>query len=272
MKPPVKYALLGAGALLLLAGSFVTFAALSGQPLHEVAILESFVKAPAATDEGEKDDRATKRPIDEHGESEHARPAASDPAPDSGAAAGHTAGDHATAPSMTSSERRALEANVGVLGTFMLPSPFSAEQLGDLQQALHEANADAKRRLERIAMRERELAEWEHALEVRNEELQKLRALLEGKELELSLLADEVKRDESAKSAREQQSWAELARFFSDGDPEELAKKLVLFEPKEAVRILRALDDERASLLVNALPPDKYHAYLQAYRATTDKK
>lgn len=264
MTPPVKYAVMGVGALLLLAGSFVTFAALSGKPLHEVAILKNFVKAP------EKPADEKHEPSKEPGEGEkHA---------DEPATGEHTSTAHATTdekhtpPAPTTSERRAIEANVGVLGTFMLPSPFSADELSDLQKALHDANADAKRRIERIGTREKELAEWEHALEVRNNELQEMRALLEKKELELSLREDEVKRDEHAKSAREQQSWVELAKFFSDGDPEEMAKKLALFEPKDAVRILRALDDERASLLVNALPPDKYHVYLQAYRASAEKK
>jgi flagellar motility protein MotE (MotC chaperone) len=269
MTPPVKYALLGLGGLLLLGGSFVTFAALSGTPLHEVAVLKRFVKAPTTSDdkgstkgETRKNDRERDAAEDERG----SKPLASGT---KGEGDAQRPPAHA---SPTASERRAIDASVGVLGTFMLPSPFSADELSELQKALHETNADAKRRLERIATRERELAEWEHALEVRNGELQEMRALLEKKELELSLREDEVKRDEHAKSAREQQSWSELSKFFSEGDPEELAKKLVLFEPKDAVRILRALDDERASLLVNALPPDKYHSYLQAYRASADKK
>jgi len=34
---------------------------------------------------------------------------------------------------------------------------------------------------------------------------------------------------------------------------------------------LHSLDDERASALVNALPADKIHDYLEAYRAKTVK-
>ncbi len=270
MTPPVKYALMGVGALLLLGGSFVTFAALSGKPLHEVAILKNFVKAPEKPADEKNETRKSVTEGEKHAD-EHATGSAAD---EHASMAHSTTADKRTAPAAapTASERRAIEANVGVLGAFMLPSPFSADELSELQQALHDANADAKRRVERISTREKELAEWEHALEVRNNELQEMRALLERKELELSLREDEVKRDEHAKSAREQQSWAELAKFFSEGDPEEMAKKLALFEPKDAVRILRALDDERASLLVNALPPDKYHVYLQAYRASAEKK
>lgn len=255
MKPAVKFAILGAGGLVLLAGSFVTFAALSGTPLHEVAILKNFVKTPEKPDAGSK----TEEPAHEEGaKEEHATETA------------HATkeGEHGTKPAPTKSESRAIEANIGVLGAFLLPAPFSTNELADLQKSLRGANEDARQRLERIELRERELGEWEHALEQRNDELQGMRQLLEKRELELSMREAEVQRDEKAKNSREQQSWNELAKFFSEGDPEDLAKKLVLFEPKEAVRILRSLDDERASALVNALPPDKYHTYLQAYRAT----
>ncbi|MBK7878571.1 MAG: hypothetical protein IPJ77_23180 [Planctomycetes bacterium] len=266
MKPAVKYALMGVGGIVLLAGSFVTFAALSGAPLHEVAILKNFVKAP---DKPESPEKGSKKGHADEGGDEHATETH---ATEKTATAKHASDDpHATKPAPTRAESRALEANVGVLGAFMLPSPFSSNELSELQTSLRGANEDAKQRLERIELRERELGEWEHALEQRNDELQDLRRLLEKRELELTMREDEVKRDEKAKDARDQQSWAELAKFFSEGDPDDLAKKLVLFEPKEAVRILRSLDDERASALVNALPADKYHAYLQAYRDAVTK-
>lgn len=249
MKPVVQYALLAAGGVLLLGGSFVTFAALSGTPLHEVAILKSFVHAPETPSSGES---AAHAPVSEP----------------KGERASATSAESKVESAASHADAKALQANVGVLGAFMLPAPFSANELADLQKALRTSSEDARRRLERVAARERELDEWEHALEQRNDELQELRRLLERKELDLSLREDEVTRDEKAKAARDAQSWAELAKFFSEGDPSELAKKLALFEPDEAVRILRALDDERASELVNALPADKYHAYLQAYRAT----
>jgi flagellar motility protein MotE (MotC chaperone) len=257
MKPAVKYALFAAGGLVLLGGSFVVFAALSGTPLHEVAILEKFVAAPATGEHEAKSEPAAAHaePSDEHA-----------PDMDHGGSTAST-----KKPRMSAGDVRAVEANVGVLSAFMLPSPLSAGELSELQQSLRTTNNDAKKRLERITQRERELDEWEHSLDERTQELQELRRVIERKELDITLREDEVKRDENAKNARETQSWGELAKFFAEGDPEDLAKKLVLFEPKEAVRILRALDDERASALVNALPPDKYHAYLDAYRAAAPK-
>lgn len=266
MKPAVKYALMGVGALVLLSGSFVTFAALSGVPLHEVAILKNFVAAPEKPENPGDSSKTAKKDEHDDAKDEHG---SSEPSPST--AKHEPSSGRDTKPTPTRSESRALDANAGVLGAFLLPSPFSSNELSDLQKSLRGANEDAKQRLERIELRERELAEWEHALEQRNDELQELRKMLEKRELELTMREDEVKRDEKAKDSREQQSWAELAKFFSEGDPEELAKKLVLFEPKEAVRILRSLDDERASALVNALPPDKYHAYLQAYRDNASK-
>ncbi len=255
MKPAVKYAVFAVGGLLLLGGSFVVFAALSGAPLHEVAILKHFVKAPA---EGEETPKHAAPEEHAPPESEHAHEMAHE-------------GGEPKPPRISPGDLHAVEANVGVLSAFMLPSPLSAGELSELQRSLRETNDDAKKRLERIVQRERELDEWEHSLDERTKELQELRRVLERKELDITLREDEVKRDESAKNARETQSWGELAKFFSEGDPEDLAKKLVLFDPKEAVRILRALDDERAAALVNALPAEKYHAYLEAYRASASK-
>lgn len=251
MKPAIQFALIGLGGFVLLSTSFVTFAALSGVPLHEVAILKNFVAAPPVEDDGPK---GGEKPRD----TELTEDLASRLNP-----AGAT---DETKAGPTKTEERALEANIGVLGAFMLPAPFSSSELSDLQRSLRGANDDAKQRLERIELRERELREWEQALDQRNDELQELRRTIERRELELAAREAEVERDERARNSRDQESWNELARFFSEGEPEDLAKKLVLFEPKEAVRILRALDDARASALVNALPPDKYHAYLQAFR------
>lgn len=261
MKPAVKYALMGVGGVVLAFGSFVTFAALSGTPLHEVAIIKNFVHAPADAGEhgGEPDKTA---------EGSGEKPAASEHAPE--AAAG-SAEEHAPKPGAQPSPH-ALEASVGVLGAFALPAPFSADELGDLQRELREAHHGARERLAKIEERERALDDYERSLDQRYKELSELRQKLEKKELELSLREDEVKRDLDARNSREAASWRELAKFFEEGEPDALAQKLVGYEPREAVKILRALDDERASALLNAIPQDKYHEYLEAYRALATRE
>lgn len=243
MKPIVKYISMGAAGLVLFTGAFVMFAKMSGAPMHEIPLLGHLFPAPSETSDA----------IASVGAVEHA--------------VEHAAGPEAPAKDAPKSDARALEANIGVLGSFLLPSPFSTSELSDLQRELRTALTDAKQRLVKIQERESRLDEWEHSLEGRVAELQEMRGLLEKHELELALREEEQKRDETAKSARDTQSWKELGKFFEDGDPEELAKKLAQFDPKEAVKILRSLDDERASQIVNALPADKYHVYLEAYRA-----
>ncbi len=259
MKPAVKYALMGVGGVALLFGSFVTFAALSGTPLHEVAIIKNFVKAPAPGEEHAPGD-ATKTAE---------KPA--DPGEHASETAASAKGEH-EAKSTGKPDAKAVEASVGVLGAFSLPAPFSADELGDLQRELREARSGAKERLAKIEEREHALDDYERALDQRYKELAELRQKLEKKELDLSLREDEVKRDLDARSAREAASWKELAKFFEEGEPKDLAKNLASYDPRDAVKILRSLDDERASAIVNALPPEKYHEYLEAYRAQTTKE
>lgn len=259
MKPIVTYALFGLGGLTLFGGAFVVSSALSGTPLHEVAFLKNFVHAPPEEEE-EHPASSDHESAPEEDAEKHDEPKPSH--------------DEHSAP--TKRDLHAVEANVGVLGSFLLPSPMSATELGELQSQLRHMVEEVRGRLARIEERERKLNEWESSLEARFAELSQLRQLLEKHELELSLREEEAKRDEEAKNARETQSWKELAKFFEEGEPGDLAKRLAQFEPKDAVRILLALDDERASALVNALPPEKYHAYLEAYRGEirrpSDKK
>lgn len=247
MKPALKYTLMAVGGLVLLFGSFVTFAALSGQPLHKVAVLRLFVKAPDAPRES-----STRAP-------ENESPAAEVPVASKGEKP------------LAKEDVKAVERTIGVLGAFALPSPFSTDELTDLQQQLGRGNKDLKARLARVEQRERELDDRERDVEQRQLELTEMRQKLVEKENELRMLSDEVTRDSEARNARDAASWKELSKFFEEGEPAELAKKLLSFDRREAAKILRALDDERASAIVNALPPDKYHDYLDAYRAETAK-
>jgi len=244
MSNTVKMALMVCGALVLLLGSFLTFVMLSGAPMHEVAFFKAFVAAP---EDAGKDPGA--------------------PAPTSTAQA-------PTEPPKESEPKpsgKAISASMGALGAFMLPAPFSTQELEDLQKELLEGQKSLRERTSRIEARERALEEWEQSLEQRLEELNKLREMIVKRETELSLREEEAKRDLESSRSAEKQSWKELAKFFEEGDPTELAAKLVGFPPEDAVKILQSLGDERASEIVNALPADKYLTYLNAYRAQASK-
>jgi flagellar motility protein MotE (MotC chaperone) len=252
MKPAVKYAVMGGGALVLLFGSFATFAALSGQPLHKVALLKYFVSAPA---DSKDESTATREPAPAEG---------AHPAPAEGAKPPVAEG----APAATTEEQtKAVEKTISVLGAFAMPSGFSVDELVDIQGELRKSTQEAKALLTRLKTRERDLDDREKDIEQRQKELSAMQKHLADKESELGMLKAEVDRDASAREERETASWKELSKFFEEGDVATLSKNLLSFSPKEAAKILRSLDDERASSLVNSLPTDKYAEYIQEYRA-----
>jgi flagellar motility protein MotE (MotC chaperone) len=253
MKPAVKYAVMGGGALVLLFGSFATFAALSGQPLHKVAILKYFVSAP----------------LD---------PKAGGDAPDEHTAAGEThapEGEHpatAEAPKTDGAEeQKAVEKTISVLGAFTLPSGFSTDELVDMQGELRKSAQETKALLTRLKQRERDLVDRENDIDQRVKDLAAFQKRLTAWNLELEMQKAENDRDASARAELDNASWKQLAKFFEEGDPADMVKKLLSFPPREAAKILRALDDERSGSILNALPADKYADYIQEYRAQTIK-
>lgn len=234
MKPLVHKLVLGAAGVGLFAGAFFGFAALSGAPRHQLPLVGSLFEPPALVP-GEAD-------AAEAGEGE--LPTA--PAP---------RGDQAL-----------VEANASVLGAFVLPSPYSAQELAELEAEMENAQRQTGARLARIAERERQLDEEERRLVEHQRQLEDFRNQLEAYELELRGREEELSRDEAVALEREQASWAELATFFETGDAKKLVGKLAQFSPEEAARILRALDPEQASALINALPTESYRDYLDAFR------
>lgn len=246
MNTVAKYAALGLGGLALATGSFVVFTALSGAPLHEVALLKNFVPAPPTKPESEPESKGS----------------TANQQPESSKAV--VVGEQQ--PSV-----KAIEASMGALGAFVLPAPYSTQELDELQRELRDGQKSLRERSARLEAREQSLQEWEQSLQARYDELNQIRSMLEKRELELSLREEEAKRDLDSSRSTEEQSWKELAKFFEDGDPADLAKKLASFPPEDAVKILRSLGDERAGELVNALPAEKYHAYLMAYRNQASK-
>jgi flagellar motility protein MotE (MotC chaperone) len=238
MSSILKTALIFVGGTGLFAGSFVGVALVTGHSLREIPLLSKlsnervppFVVPPhpvATTDDEPEPEEAPEKP------------------------ALATIRPPATA---------------SVLGAFVLPAPFSSEELADMQARLSNRLAEVEKSTAAAHEKERSLDERERALVGRETELQKLKDDLDLRTKDLIVRELELQRDAEATVAQEQQSWVEVARFFQEGEPAELGKKLSTFEPLNAARILRQLDDERAIAIVNALPPDKYKAFLDAYR------
>jgi flagellar motility protein MotE (MotC chaperone) len=239
-----KFALLGVGGATLFVGSFVGVALVSGKQAHEIPLLKNFSKSEPRHDDPVK--TVAKQP-------EHAENA---PEPKTG-------------PKLETARHAPLSASV--LGAFVMPAPFTSTELEEMQSKLRALNERAEKLVATLAKRQTELDERESALDGREKELQALKTELDRGMSELNMRHKEVANEQKADAtttaaAKDEKSWKEVVRFFEEGEPEELAKKLATFEPDEAAKILRGLEDERAIALVNALPMEKYKPVLEAYR------
>ncbi|MDZ4774733.1 MAG: hypothetical protein SGI72_16535 [Planctomycetota bacterium] len=245
MNPILKGALLLGGGTTLFTGSFVGVALVSGRPAYEIPLLKNFAQKPV-------------KPPDEH------------------TAVPHVVTD-AHEPEITHEEVRAkapmshhvdevVPTKASVLSAFVMPAPFNSDELAQLQSKLALRLEEAEVKLATVKDKERALDERERALTGREKELQGLKNELDTRTKELAMREQELRRDGDANAAAEEKSWTELARFFQEGEVDDLVKKLTTFDPKDAAKILHQMDDERAIALVNALPQDQYKTFLDAYR------
>jgi len=151
----------------------------------------------------------------------------------------------------------------GVLGAFVMPSPYDARELHQLDQRLRSELARVAAEEERLKRRELELGDWQNLLQQRAQDLATLRASLEGAGAHGETDARPQGKESRANSAA---SWRSLAPLFEEGDASEVADRLGQLEPDEAAQVLRALGPERSAELLNALPKDRYKAFLDAWR------
>jgi hypothetical protein len=160
----------------------------------------------------------------------------------------------------------ARPAGLGLLDVFQIQAPFSGDELQRLADEL-------KRKLRELDLQRTALTEHEQRVVRRAElldeqyaELQSLRARLDEWNSELAQRQAEVERDESARSARDQASWAALGKLFADGDAAELGERLASYPPEEAAKVLHTLKPARAKELLDGLAADKWKDYAEAYR------
>lgn len=228
--PYITYTAIGSA---LFAGSYVGIAAMSGAPLHEVAGINFFVEPPEVVeDEFETNEVATTETNTD---------------PQSG--------------------EELLEANVGLLGAYMIESPFSGTELRDLVNELKRQQREHTLERERLQVRALELDEWEQALRERQSELAELRTKLEDLEGTIDLRMAELIRDEGARNEEELASWKKMAKLYTDGTPEVNALMLAEESPEDAALILHELDEAQAGEILRLMEPTTLRKkYLDAYR------
>jgi type IV secretory pathway VirB10-like protein len=182
----------------------------------------------------------------------------------------HATGTREPAPPPPAPEPRATPAvppmTAGVLGAFVMPSPFDARELQELQARLQKGLEHVASEERRLAQRERDLDDWQRTLEERERDVAAQRGAVEH----AGTAADASKTAQPSKVQDTPESWRALAPLFAEGDPDELAKKLATFEPAAAAQILRGMDPERAAAVLNALPKERFKDFLDAWRLAGD--
>lgn len=239
MKRPVEIALLAAGGVVLFGVCFVSFAMVAGVPLHNVPLIGGLFPGPPEEAEVAEGEEADSEP---RGEAE--------------------------LPTRRNTTLDIVNANVGLLGGFAIPAPYSRGELESLVDELTAREEELARRLDEVGGRERLVEERLLLLETQSEELQTLRDEIDVRAAELELRALELRRDEESISADDAVRFANLAALYADGDLEQAASDLQEMTADEAARILRNLEDDRALEILRAMPAEARRNYSEAWAVT----
>lgn len=243
MKNLTTYLAYGLGGTGLIGGSFVLFATLSGTPLSKISGVGSFFP-----DEGVDPVAASQdlgHPEDELEEDRRSR-------------------------------EQVLESARGPLRAFLLPSPFSATVLEQLEASLQNRMAELELRDRELDRREAQLEEDRlHYVDLLVE-LEQLRTALLEMDDERVAQAEELDRDRAAFTESEKQSYRSMAKLYEEGKAKDLAPMLMkVYEPDKAALILAALSQEQVGLLLGEIfriDEEMGAAYQEAYREVDSGK
>ncbi len=243
----IEIAALLLGGVSFFAVCFVGFAAISGTPLNEVALIGELVDAP---EEGGE-------PLAHEGEP------------------GEPQAHKVAEPPKEPEHARVVQSSLGMLSTWSLPSPFASEELQELVDEIKAERLELDQREAQLALRESEIQEHEGLLAEKTATLGHLRKELETYEVSLTTREFEVRRLEGEADERAELRWTEVGGVFAALDPEQAGQRLAQYSPAEASRILRAMDEEKAVEILNQLQGDRWKEYLDAYtqasKATASK-
>ncbi len=165
------------------------------------------------------------------------------------------------------SDAAVIEASLGVLSAWTLPSPYSSSELRVLSEEIKKKHAELEERELSLGRRERAVVEDEGEQKERLKSLEELRAHLESLQAELSERETSVTRLEDSAQASKDSRWSEVAGVIGAiEEPAAAAKKLQEYPPGEAAKVLRALgDDTRAGEILNQVQGKQWKEYLEAY-------
>ncbi len=237
----IEIAVMAIGGLSLFLVCFVGFASLSGKDMSQVAVIGKLFPAPPSES-------------GEHG---------------SAAVEGEHADAKSGAHESSLSDAAVIEASLGVLSAWTLPSPYSSSELRVLSEEIKRKRAELEEFEHALARRERAVQDDEGELAERLKTLEQMQEHLENLQGELSEREQAVARQEDAVQAGADSRWTSVAGVIGAiEEPAAAAKRLAEYEPEEAAKILRALgDDVRAGEILNALEESRWKEYVGAYTA-----
>ncbi len=233
----IETGVLALGGISLFAVAFVGFARLSGAPLEEVAVIGPLFSA-------DPDEEEQVPSLEEDWED------------------------------VFTTEEQVVEANLGILGAYNLPSPFSEIELQEFAAEIKQSKLKYDQLLDDLATREEDLALKAEQVDRQMKSLIELRDHLDAWEAQLDLRSSEIARDETTTAPSEQTDKgpavgnpAQVAVMFEEGKADDMALRLAKYSAQEASEILKNLSPARAAELLNELPDDKWREYVDAYSA-----
>lgn len=235
MNHVLKILAYGLGGFVLLIGSFVTYSALTGTPMHEMKAVGKLFPEQVVVEEGE----STMLPdVKEELRSDRRNP------------------------------RQLFENAASPLDSFMLQDPFSSEELDALGKSLQIKLDEVDTRARDLDTRERELEADRQHLEDRYSELERLRTALLEQGADTEAAGEEVERDREVLEEEEMATYKKMASLFEGTEPADAANLLTsVYGPEDAAKILVQLEEERVRELIGAINvsmPDESIRYVKA--------
>ncbi|MCP5022259.1 MAG: hypothetical protein GY930_10835 [bacterium] len=233
-----------AAAILLLVGTFVTAAGMLGAELHELpAIGGLFPEPPVAAIDPSLNELNTS--VEEQVDADIRSP--------------EQVMDHSSSP----------------LHAFLLPNPFSTDQLEELESQLKtRLNAIAEREKE-LDARQLDLEESQRHLAALQRELESVRSGLIEERDETVALQEENKIKDAASAEERVESFKLMSSLFAEGDVDVKSQMLLdMYPPKEIGLVLAGLPPERVAVLmagIRTAAPDVLSAVETSYRAEYTK-
>ncbi|MBL4769602.1 MAG: hypothetical protein JKY61_00265 [Planctomycetes bacterium] len=239
--------LIGAGifaAILLLVGTFVTAAGMLGADLHALPVVGALFPVPAvASLDPALNDMNTS--VEEQVDAD------------------------------TRSPEQVMDNSASPLHAFLLPSPWSTDQLEDLERQLKTRLSAITEREKDLEKNKADLQESQRHLSELQKELEQVRSGLIEERDETVALQEEVERGESAAAGKRVEGLKAMSSLYLNGDSQEMADMLLkVYPPDDIGIVLSGLTPERVTVLlqgISASQPDVLSLVESSYRAEATK-